>query len=68
VSRRGSGLGPHPPRLGQARSWSTSSPQALDQLTRTLPLDEGAAAFDQSTHGRTGGSKIVLLVTSFAAR
>jgi NADPH:quinone reductase-like Zn-dependent oxidoreductase len=40
----------------------------LDQPTRTLPLDEGAAAFDQSTHGRTGGSKIVLLVTSFAAR
>ncbi len=39
-----------------------------DQPTRTLPLDEGAAAFGQFVHGRTGGSKIVLLVTGFAAR
>jgi NADPH:quinone reductase-like Zn-dependent oxidoreductase len=38
----------------------------LDQPTQTLPLHEGAAAFDQSVHGRTGGSKIVLLVTGVA--
>jgi NADPH:quinone reductase-like Zn-dependent oxidoreductase len=39
----------------------------LDQPTQTLPLDEGAAALDQSVRGRTGGSKIVLLVASPAA-
>jgi len=39
----------------------------LGQPAQTLPLAEGPAAFDRSVHGRTGGSKIVLLVTSSAA-
>jgi hypothetical protein len=39
----------------------------LEQLTQALPLGEGPAAFDRSVHGRAGGSKLVLLVTSSAA-
>jgi NADPH:quinone reductase-like Zn-dependent oxidoreductase len=36
---------------------------ALDLPTEVLPLDEGPAAFDRSSRGLTGGTKLVLRVT-----